>query len=83
MKSQHTIASTNASRSMQTLKPKLALELAIFPPEKNFKFFSPTLKEKIKTPDRRKPTTKKQLDNDSKTHGGQGLQQLDRQNASW
>ena len=28
-----------------------AKELASFQPEKNFKFFSPTLKEKIKTPD--------------------------------
>lgn len=33
-----------------------AKELVSFQPEKNFKFFSPTLKEKIKTPDR-KPTT--------------------------
>jgi len=28
-----------------------AKELASFQPNKNFKFFSPTLKEKIKTPD--------------------------------
>lgn len=33
-----------------TRKPKIAKELASFQPEKNFNFFSPTLKEKIKTP---------------------------------
>jgi len=48
--SQHTIASTNASRYKPTLRPKLALELAIRHAEKNFNFLSPTLLEKIKTP---------------------------------
>ena len=34
-----------------THRPKIAKEPASRQPEKNFKFFSPTLKEKIKTPD--------------------------------
>ncbi len=56
--SQRTIASTNASRTMPTHRPKLALELAIRQAEKNFNFFSPSLHEKIKTPDTQINTTK-------------------------
>ena len=56
--SQPTIASTNASRTMQLHRPKLALELAIHHAEKYFNFFSPSLHEKIKTPDTQADTTK-------------------------
>jgi hypothetical protein len=56
--SHRTIASTNASRTMQPHKPKLALELAIRHADKNFNFFSPSLLEKIKTPDPQTDTTK-------------------------
>ena len=56
--SHRTIASTNASRTMPTHRPKLALELAIHHAEKYFNFFSPSLHEKIKTPDTQADTTK-------------------------
>jgi hypothetical protein len=56
--SHRTIASTNASRTMQPHKPKLALELAIRHADKNFNFFSPSLLEKIKTPAPQTDTTK-------------------------
>ena len=55
--SHRTIASTNASRTMQPHRPKLALELAIHHADKNFNFFSPSLLEKIKTPDTQADTT--------------------------
>jgi hypothetical protein len=68
--SQHTIASTNASRYKLTHRPKLALELAIRNAEKNFNFFSPSLLEKIKTPDtqtNRERTMKLNSDNGLQT----------------
>lgn len=48
---QHTLASTFAAFFQRKKFFMAAKELASFQPEKNFKFFSPTLKEKIKTPD--------------------------------
>ena len=64
--SHRTIASTNASPTMQPHKPKLALELAIRHSEKNFNFFSPSLQEEIKTPDTQADTTKTvKLNNDN------------------
>jgi len=64
--SQRTIASTNASRTMPTHRPKLALELAIRHAVQNFNFFSPSLLEKIKTPDTQTNTTKTvELNNDN------------------
>ena len=64
--SHRTIASTNASRTMQPHRPKLALELAIRHADKNFNFFSPSLLEKIKTPDPQADTTKTvEINNDN------------------
>jgi hypothetical protein len=64
--SQRTIASTNASRTMPTHRPKLALELAIHHAEKNFNFFSPSHHEIIKTPDTQtNPTKTVKLNNDN------------------
>lgn len=60
-----------------TARPKFLKELAM-PTQERISIFFPTLNKKLKHPIL-KPTTKKA----NETHGRQGLQQLDRQNASW
>jgi hypothetical protein len=47
-------------------------------PKKGFQFFSNALNKKIKTPDTQANDKK-----ENEIHGRQGLQLLDRQNASW
>ena len=49
---------TQNPATMPTHRPMLALELAIHHAEKYFNFFSPSLHEKIKTPDTQADTTK-------------------------
>ncbi|WP_026711550.1 hypothetical protein [Flavobacterium filum] len=62
------------------LNPKIAKELPPFPTEKLF--FKISFPSKIFKTANPQPTQKQPV-NDSETHSRHGLQQLDRQNASW